>query len=110
MVTTKDLMRASVVGEELIEEGFELGVEKGIEKGIEQGVERGRQEGRLEAIHRIRRHVRSLLASRISGEVDSTWLDSMDDIDQLDRLFDELLAARDETQARAAFDRARIGQ
>lgn len=102
MVTTKDLMRASVVGEELIEEGFERGVEHGIEQGIEKGIERGRQ--------MTRRHIRGLLASRIPSAIDSAWLDSIGDIDRLDRLFDELLAARDEAEARAALERTRTGQ
>lgn len=111
MVTTKDLMRASVVGEELIEEGFERGVEKGLEQGIEQGIEKGIQQGlergRLEAAERISRHIRSLVADRIPGGVEIDWLGSVADPDRLDRLFDELFAARDESGALAILERFR---
>ena len=108
-------MRASVVGEELIEEGFERGVEKGLEQGIEKGIEKGietgiqqgLERGRLEAAQRIRRHIRSLVADRIPGVVDLDWLASVTDPDRLDRLFDELFAARDESSARAVLESSR---
>lgn len=92
MATTKDILMASFVGEELVEHGVQQGIEKGIEKGLDQG--------RAAA---TRRHIRQLLQWRnagLSAQVD--WLQEVTDPDKLDNLFDALLAARDESQLTAA--------
>lgn len=85
MATTKEILMASFVGEEL----------------VEYGIEKGREEGREERLGSIRRHIRSLLRSRkVSAPV--AWLDEVKDPNRLDDLFDALLAASDNDQLMAA--------
>ncbi len=78
MATSKDIMRASVIGEELIEQGRE------------EGREVGREEARLET---LREHVILLIESRAPGHPAARKVLSISDPVLLDSLFHRLLLA-----------------
>ncbi len=64
------------------------GVEKGIQQGIQQGKQQGIQQGTQEVILRLLRKKFGGLSETIVQKVKA-----MDDLDKLERLFDEALMA-----------------
>lgn len=78
MVTTKEMLAASIIGEEFIEYG--------------------RAEGEADS---ARTFIRDLAADRMPGETDLAWLEQVTDPARLKAIFRALLAARDTEAARA---------
>lgn len=87
MVTMKDVMMASSIGEELVA------------YGREEGLEEGREEGQLIV---ARAHAISLADSRFPGLLNHSRVLAMNDLEALQRIFRAFLTATDREQVRAA--------
>ncbi len=81
MVTTKEMLAASIIGEEF----------------VKYGEARGQAES-------ARAFIRDLAADRLSGDAGLAWLDQVTDPACLQAIFRALLAARDPDAARAVLD------
>ena len=98
MVSTKEVLLATPVGEELVE----YGRREGRELGREEGREKGREEGRL---IEARQNLLLIAASRFPGLIDSAVADSLSGLTQVQGLTRALVAADSLEQARAAVSR-----
>jgi predicted transposase YdaD len=73
---------------------IDLLLEEGMEKGLKKGLEKGLEKGRREEAHRILRRFLELRFGEAGREA-GPRLEAIEDIDELERLHEEAVVARD---------------
>jgi hypothetical protein len=110
MASTKDVLMASPIGEEIREYGKREGVEEGLAKGRREGKREGIEEGRRQGIEEgkrenMRANLVSLAEARFPGVLQPGFANRLSSLEALESMFRTMLRAQRADQVKNAFAR-----